>query len=303
MATTDPADGGDLDDDEKLRSVESLLCGARDALRVERRRTVDEREAFEAFRSRVREIAAEATPTAGPGGAAGVSTMTGTAADPSRFRTGTGSTAPGLVAVRNAYLETVMSVPHYDEEYNDTYERSLAAEFSPEIAVALTREPTLHERYRSSLLAKTTEAVERREEFVDVLGTESASIARAREDLGPVREEVATFARRELKAADFGALDAYRARLTVLAEKCDGIAARRQRDRVDGERAMAVGEVVSDVQAYLYRGLSVTYPVLAAVATVGERIESIRTDVERAMAYAESSCESEQVDDGRPSTR
>lgn len=192
-----------------------------------------------------------------------------------------------------------MSVPHYDEEYNDTYERSLAAEFSPEIAVALTREPTLHERYRSSLLAKTTEAIERREAFVDVLESESASIARARSDLAPILEEVTTFTRREFGAADFGALDAYRARLTVLAEKCDGIAARRQRERMDEERAIGVGEVVSDVQTYLYRDLPVTYPVLASVATVGDRIESVRADVERAMSYAGA----EPVDDGGPSVR
>lgn len=299
MATTDPTDGDDPGSDDELRSVESLLCDARDALRVERRRTVDEREAFEVFRSRVREIPAEATPTAGPGAAAGAATMTGVTSDRSRFRGGRGGTGSGLVAVRNAYRETVMSVPHYDEEYNDTYERSLAAEFSPEIAVALTREPTLHERYRASLLTKTTEAIERREEFVDVIESESPSVARAREELTPILEEVATFARREFEAADFGALDAYRARLTVLAEKCDGIAARRQRERTDGERAMTVGEVVSDVQTYLYRDLSVTYPVLAAVATVGERIESVRADVERSMGYAES----EPIDDGGPSAR
>ncbi|OYR57376.1 DUF7260 family protein, partial [Halorubrum halodurans] len=86
-----------------------------------------------------------------------------------------------LVAIRNAYAETVMSVPHYEDEYNDTYERSLAEEFTPELAVALTREPTLRERSRSSLLTKTTEAIRRREEFLERLEAESASVSRARE--------------------------------------------------------------------------------------------------------------------------
>ncbi|MFC5133330.1 MULTISPECIES: DUF7260 family protein [Haloferacaceae] len=288
MATTDLGNRHDFDGSERLRSAESALRDARDALRVERRRTVDEREAFEAFRSRLRGIAAEATPTAGAGPTAGSPAMTGGTSNPSRFRGGTGSTGPGLVAVRNAYQETVMSVPHYEEEYNDTYERSLAAEFSPELAVALTREPTLHERYRSSLLARTTEAIERREELVDVVESESASVARAREDLSPIVDEVTTFARRDFEMADFGALDAYRARLNVLDGTCDEIAARRQRERMDGERSTNVGEVVSDVQAYLYRDLPVTYPVLAAVAAVGGRIESVRIDVERAMIYGDS---------------
>ncbi|WP_281194542.1 hypothetical protein [Halorubrum sp. F4] len=288
MATIDPTDGPDSAIGERLRSAESVLRAARDALRVERRRTVDEREAFEAFRSRLRRIDAAATPTARSGAGTGSMRMTETTADRPRFRGRTGSTGPGLVAVRNAYRETVMSVPHYEEEYNDTYERSLAEEFGPELAVALTRKPTLHERYRSSLLARTTEAIERREELVDVVESESASIARAREDLSPIVEEVTTFARHDFGAERFGALDAYRARLNVLDGTCDEIAARRQRERMDGERSTNVGEVVSDVQAYLYRDLPVTYPVLAAVAAVGGRIESVRIDVEREMIYADS---------------
>ncbi|SFH47815.1 hypothetical protein SAMN04488066_10577 [Halorubrum aquaticum] len=289
MATIDPGNGSDPDGAERLRSAESLLCAARDALRVERRRTVDEREAFEAFRSRVRGISAEATATTGAGPAAEAGTVTAAAPDPSRLRGTTGTTGPGLVAIRNAYEETVMSVPHYDEEYNDTYERSLAEEFGPELALALTREPTLHERYRSSLLAKTTEAIRRRDELVGIVESESSSVSRAREDLSPIVEEVETVSRREFEAERFGALDAYRARLNVLAGTCDEIAARRQEERIDGERSANVAGIVSDVQAYLYRELPVTYPVLAAVAAVGGRIESVRLDVERAMIHAESS--------------
>ncbi|MFC5280011.1 hypothetical protein ACFPM1_14770 [Halorubrum rubrum] len=289
MATTDPANGSDSGIGEGLRSADSALADAGDALRVERRRTVDEREAFEAFRSRVRRIPAEATPTAGSALAASAATASAARADPSRLRGGTGGTGPGLVAIRNAYAETVMSVPHYEEEYNDTYERSLAEEFTPELAVALTREPTLREQSRSSLLTKTTEAIRRREEFLERLESESASVSRARETLSSIVEEIGSFSRREFETERFGALDAYRARLNVLAEKCDEVAARRQRARIDGEQWANVGEGASDVQTYLYQDLSVTYPVLAGVAAVGRRVESVRLDVERAMIYAESS--------------
>ncbi|WP_080505124.1 DUF7260 family protein [Halorubrum aethiopicum] len=288
MATTDPANGSDPGVEEGLRSVDSAPRRALDALRVERRRTADEREAFEVFRSRVRRIPAEATPRTGTGPAAGAGTASTAVSAPSRIRGATGSTGPGLVAVRNAYAETVMSVPHYEEEYNDTYERSLAEEFGPELAVALTREPTLRERSRSSLLAGTTEAIDRREELVEIVESESSSVSRALEDLSPIAEEVGRFSRREFDAERFGALDAYRARLNVLAEKCDEVAARRQGEPLGGERRFNVGDAGTDVRTYLYRDLPVTYPVLAAVAEVGERIESVRTDVERAMIYAGS---------------
>jgi len=41
----------------------------------------------------------------------------------------------GLVAVRDAYQETVMSVPHYEIEYDDTYQRSVAEECGPRTGV------------------------------------------------------------------------------------------------------------------------------------------------------------------------
>ena len=42
-----------------------------------------------------------------------------------------------LKRVRNAYRETVMSVPHYQEDYGDSLPESLAEEFGPEIATAV----------------------------------------------------------------------------------------------------------------------------------------------------------------------
>ena len=275
MATSDPTDGPSADQTDRPNRPEAILREAREALRVERRRTVDEREAFETFRSRVRSIAAE------------TSTRRPQTTAPSPLRRDTDATGRGLVAVRNAYRETVMAVPHYDEEYNDTYERSLAAEFGPELAAALTRESTLRERCRSSVLAKTDDAIASREELLSVVESESESVSRAAADLVPVADELETFARTEFCDGRFGTLDAYRARLDVLAERCETVGTRRQRDRADGERSASLDDTVSDVQTYLYQELPVTYPVLAAVAGVAGRIESVRRDVERAMIYAE----------------
>lgn len=281
MATTDPADGPSADQTDQPHRPEAILRDAREALRVERRRIVDEREAFETFRSRVRSIAAETS------AAAKASTRRPQTTAPSPLRRDTGATGRGLVAVRNAYQETVMAVPHYDEEYNDTYERSLAAEFGPELAAALTRESTLRERCRSSVLAKTDDAIASREELLSVVESESESVSRAAADLVPVADELETFARTEFGDGRFGTLDAYRARLDVLADRCERVGTRRQRDRADGERSASLDDTVSDVQTYLYQGLPVTYPVLVAVAGVARRIESVRRDVERAMIYAE----------------
>ena len=180
------------------------LRAARETLRVERRRTVDEREAFEAFRARVKRVSTEATDGDATrlrsDGAGGVAGGTG-GIDGFRGPAGVGRLSGAddrfvagnpLVAIRDAYAETVMSVPHYEAEYDDTYESSLAAEFGPDLAVALTRESTLSDRSKSALLSETDEAIAEREGLLDALDSESESIDRAADRLCSIREEITT---------------------------------------------------------------------------------------------------------------
>lgn len=297
MAVTDPPDDstGPTDDPsdsaDPTRVPETPLHAAREALRVERRRVIDEREAFEAFRSRVRDIPPDANspvtgaaaPQAAPRAPDATTIPSGVApAGSPPVGGGTTTTGCGLVAVRDAYEETVMSVPHYETEYNDTYQRSLVAEFGPEVAAALTRESRLYDRSRSSVLSMSAEVIEKRDLLLDLVEAESASLSRATSDLRPVLEELATLSRAEFSAERFGVLDGYRARLEVLEETCDEIAERRQRERVDAER-LVVLDAVSDAQTYLYQELPVTYPALAMVAEAVERIESVRDGIVRAI--------------------
>ncbi|WP_128905934.1 DUF7260 family protein [Halorubrum amylolyticum] len=281
--TTEPADGSP-----------ELLDDAREALRVERRRVADEREAFRAFRGRVASVPSEPIRTdggagtaAGGGGSIGVTGGFGAVGtDGTLGSAGSGAPAgSGLVAVRDAYRETVMSVPHYETEYDDTYERSVAEEFGPEIAYALTRGARFHAECKRSLLAAAETAIEERERFIETVESESESVERAASRLTPIRSEVASTARTDFSEDGFGTLDAYRARTEALIDDCDRIAARRQRELASHERALAIdGDL--DAPTYLYQDLSATYPVLATVGAVGDRLDDLKRRIERAMAGA-----------------
>ena len=279
--TTEPTDGGP-----------ALLDDALEAIRVERRRVVDERQAFRAFRGRVASVPSEPIRTDGGGPVAGdgrIGAPGGTEAIGTPGTPGSGGSGPpagsGLVAVRDAYRETVMSVPHYEVEYDDTYERSVAEEFSPELAYALTRGSRFHAECKRSLLDAAETAVEERERFADAIESEAESVDRAASRLDPIRSEVASTARTEFSEARFGSLDAYRARTEALLDDCDRIAARRQRELASTERSLAIdGEL--DVPTYLYQDLSATYPVLATVGAVGDRLDDLKRRIERAMADA-----------------
>ena len=273
---------------------------ARAELRVERRRVVDEREAFRAFRVRVSSIPDESANAGPPGpasadGFAGVSGAVGGAVGGS----GGGAASPGsrLVAVRDAYRATVMSVPHYETEYDDTYERSVAEEFGPELAYALTRTNCFHEEYKQSLLSAVETAVRDREAFIDAVESEIESVERAGSRLDPIRSEIDAIEDEigvagsegvddaDVDAPGFGALDACRTRTEALRDDCDRIAGRRQRVLADHRRRLAIGDDL-DLPAYCYQGLDVTYPVLSAVGAVGDRLDSLRTRIERAMAQS-----------------
>ncbi len=278
MATT-------TDDSDDSRAV---IGDAREALRVERRRTVDEREAFGAFRGRLDAIpTATASPsgspeTAGSAGFAGPAGGSGPGVD-AGVRGSAAPSGSGLAAVRDAYAETVMSVPHYEAEYDDTYERSLAAELGPELAYALTRTAGYHAGCESALFDAVDAAIEERERLLKRLRVESESLDRAGSRLASVRREIASLDA-AVPEGGFGALDACRARTGVLVEDCDRIAARRQRVLAEHESELRLDDDAPGLPAYLYQGISATHPVLAAVGSVGDRLDDLGRRIERAMA-------------------
>ena len=279
--------------DEGSDQVRAALA----ALRVERRRVVDEREAFRAFRGRVSSIPDESgsagTARSELDGRRGVGGAVGSA-----VRDAVGNAPrPGsrLVAVRDAYRATVMSVPHYEAEYDDTYERSVAEEFGPELAYALTRTNCFRGEYKRSLLSAAESAVAERKRLLDAVESEIESVERADSRLGPIRSEIGAIedeigvaGSEGVDGADvddlgFGALDACRTRAEALRDDCDRIAARRQRVLADHRRRLALGDDV-DLPTYCYQGLDVSYPVLAAVGVLGDRLTLLRSRIERAMA-------------------
>ncbi|MFC6988329.1 hypothetical protein ACFQJD_05685 [Haloplanus sp. GCM10025708] len=147
------------------------LASARRVVERERRECGDEREAFRAFRRRVGEL----TPTRVPA----------TRRAP-RLRHTDGS----LDSVREAYEETVMSVPHYDREYGDGYAQSLATEFGNDVAAAVFGSQTLTAELQDALTAAARSAATDRAEFLDLLDREAESVAVADAELDELRDDL-----------------------------------------------------------------------------------------------------------------
>lgn len=251
------------------------LRGAAEELGVERRRIVDEIGAFEAFERAVQDIDPE---TAGANGGKNQVPPSGVQSE--------ATTSPQLQAVRSAYERTVMSVPHYAEEYGDTYAESLTEEFGSPLAVALVKGAEFSAWSKDMLLSAVRDARSGRESMQDLVDSERKQVAEATETLREVDQEVAAIEASEFDDGDFGRLTSHRSSLTALERRCEEYAESRQ-ETIRAIRRRQFGHVETrDFIEYLYQDLDVQYPVLAANTNMLGRIVALREDVERQMAYA-----------------
>lgn len=111
---------------QRTEAAEAVLDDERECLK-------DEQAAFTQFRKHVAGMDVHApTPTA-------TTRVKSAIMEASEATTSTAK----IEQVRNAYRETVMSMPHYDEDYGQSLTDDIAEEFSPELANALATADTL----------------------------------------------------------------------------------------------------------------------------------------------------------------
>ncbi len=240
-------------------------------LRIERRQTAAELSAFDAFIDRLQDV-----PTGRVASSSGPSALTER------------SSGGGLASVREAYRSTVMDVPHYEEEYGNDFAADVTEEFGSTIATILERGGPLDVQTKRTLLALAVDSRSRRVTLLDIIDAERESIEVAAECLQPIAEELDTMADVEFRAESFGSLDAHRARIDTLVDRCDAAAESRQNDLRQHRTTAALSESIAAVPLYLYQGLESTFPILSFIAALGDRIDAIRSDISHAASHYEA---------------
>lgn len=232
---------------------------------VERRTLGDEQEAFDQFASRLESIA-PASPNGHP-------------RLPVRQEP-----RSGLKRVCDAYRGTVMAVPHYRDEYDESLPVHLGEELGENLALALTQGSSLSPPLRSSLEQAAAVAVERRSSVIDTLDREIQALDRHREPLEDVHTRLASLHGRSFEDAGFDTLQAHREELLALRERCEGIVAERQEQLRELTRTTP-GDI-GDFGAYLYGGDGPAHPMIAYLADALEVIEHTTTRVENGLVIA-----------------
>ena len=251
-------------------------------LHRERTRTETECEAFEEFADRITDLR-----PMGASSSISPTEETLQTTGPSETLVSRASSTPSMIdhlaAIRDAYEETVISVPFYEAKYGDTYEESLYEEFGHDIATALTQGSGFSPTAKRVLLAKVEQAHAEQETLIETYEHEHESIEEAAAMLIPIDEELQSFESIPLNEQGFGALEAHRARLLTLKNKCEQAATTRQVTIQDHRREYSLPIEVPDICAYLYKPLETDYPISALCSELAHQIETYRRNVEHAM--------------------
>lgn len=259
-----------MDASSTRTDFDDRLTAATGELQRERRRTADELEALQTFEDRVRTISPKRSVED---------------RQPLGVTTAVSKPPGGLKKVREAYESTLMSVPHYLEEYDDSYVESLVGEFSPEIASALTDGTEFTRHCKQTVLSAVSSARSARESLLEAIDHEHESIRESKADLEQLERECGELRSVQFDEKQFGTLSAYHARLRVMTEQCEKRSRRRQNAIFDQRRIQRLPADVPDVTVYFYQSLDVDYPVMSAVAELLNVTEELKKQVERAMTY------------------
>ncbi|NHN40484.1 hypothetical protein G9C85_02380 [Halorubellus sp. JP-L1] len=263
----------------------SRLYDAADALAAERERTRLERDAFATFVDSVASIDPQ-NPGLTDGG-------------PTTVDAGHGGTLSHVV---DAYRDTVLAVPHYDDEYDDTLAEHMAAEFGDDVALAVRNGAILSPQLQQTLCARGTQAKQRRDRLLSAIDAEDDSLSACTrtlreidDDLDAVEADVAAVDRvvddattgadadvpastvdREDLVHDWHTVHGRREELVSLLES-------RQSAIHEQRHVVGQGDGPTALYEYVYDALPSSYPVLSVGTHLLERTRSLRRNVSRSL--------------------
>jgi hypothetical protein len=250
----------------------AFIPDARAALRRERERASDERDAFARFARRVANLdstAAGGTPgtgsaNRGPGPGVGTLALAGGAGSPQDDR---------VARARRAYRDTVMAVPHYEEEYAESLSENVSAEFGESVAIALEGAEAFTPGLRRTLIEGAETARERRNSLVRAIEQEEASLRTAASTLSDVECGVESASEGPTLPLSFEQLMDRWGRLYDMEQECETLLEERQESIQGGYGVPLRLDGPISLQEYLYDSLPVTHPVLAEATRL---LESVR---------------------------
>lgn len=252
----------------------AFLPRARELADRERTRTRAEYDAFDRFIAEVQSVTPQ--PIASAAEPAGSAPIIQRQIEPE---------GAAATEVEAAYRETVMAVPHFEEDYGETIAQHMQAELSEEIAHATLDGNGFGPHVKRGLLEAAADARERRADFLDLLDEECSSLERHAERLSGIEQDVERATAPLCADQSFDDLRSQRETLQDCRAAIQSLLDERQTDRTKGKNAVLRLNRDLDLQEYLYAPLEVTYPVFAEAARLLSQIDVAIRHVEDELIY------------------
>jgi len=261
----------------------AFIPDARAVLRRENERASDERDAFARFARRVADLDTSAAPSPPSGGAQAnrAPGLNGTLA-----LSGTGGSPPDdrLARARRAYRDTVMSVPHYEEEYGESLSENVSAEFGESVALALEGADAFTPGLRRTLVEGAENARDRRNSLVRAIEKEETALRTAASTLSDVESGVESVSEGPTLPLSFEELMDRWGRLYDLEQECEELVEERQETIQSGYGVPLRLDGPITLQEYLYDSLPVTHPILAEATRTLESVQDAQDSMSVALA-------------------
>jgi hypothetical protein len=262
----------------------AFIPDARAVLRREHERAGDERDAFARFGRRVANL--DATPEQGfatgdvgsnhgPGPGVGTLALSGNTGSPPDDR---------LAQARRAYRDTVMSVPHYEEEYGESLSENVSAEFGESVALALEGADAFTPGLRRTLVESAETARDRRNSLVRAIEQEETALRTAASTLSDVESEVEAVDGGSTLSLSFEQLMDRWGRLYDLEQECETLIEERQESIRSGYGVRLRLDGPITLQEYLYDSLQVTHPILAEATRLVESVREVQDSTSVALS-------------------
>lgn len=241
--------------------VLTYIPEARSELKEEHERVATERDAIAAFQRKVSGIEAVRSAPTGRGAVA----------------IGSELEDSGFERIKDAYRETVMSVPHYEEEYDEPIEANMTAELGDEMAAAVFGGRRYTQPIKRGLVSQCNEARHSREELLTVLEREQRRLTSADEELCDIVSELETEMPDLEEEHTFSELSDRWTRLGDVESRCREFLEEHSESRGNAPHNR------SGFQEYVYQSLPTEHPVLSDGTRVFDRITECRQTVLRAL--------------------
>lgn len=258
-------------------AVVASVLHLRDALTLvdeERSHTAAERDALENFAREVAALDPTAEPAAQSVSASGAPVMT-------QARTIPAEPPPNgdLDTVASAYRNTLMAVPHYADEYDESLAENMAAEFGQELAAAVVDGSQLTPGLQTALINQSQEAKERRDRLIHALDRETDELEDAHDSLSSMNGATEELTSWLDSHRSFDELSQAWESLHRLEQDCSRLLTHRQERLQTGILSGHSRKNAPSLQEYLYGSLPVSYPVLAEGTALADRIQTAQRHV------------------------